>query len=88
MVRVEISERFDLITPNLRYVEALAVASPAVPHFAVVASDPVAVDSGSTASHMPSHLPVFQAPVLCQMCEVEYISQANLLEHAKAARHA
>ena len=85
--RVEVSERFDFIQAKPAYVEADAVASPEVPHFALVACDLPGDESGGAAEHSPPRTAVLQAPVICQLCGAGFLSPAGLWEHAKAAHH-
>ena len=76
--RVEVSERFDFIQAKPAYVEADAVASPEVPHFALVACDLPGDESGGAAEHSPPRTAVLQAPVICQLCGAGFLSPAGL----------
>ena len=71
--RLVASERFDLIRTKMKYAPALAVKSPAVPHFAQVADEEGAA--------------VIQAPVVCQLCGEGFLSPEGLWNHAATKRH-
>lgn len=85
--RVGISERLDLILPRRPYVPASAVVSPAVPHFARVACDYEAEESGGALEHSVERSAVIQAPVICQLCGTGFLSHEDLWQHAADAHH-
>jgi len=72
--RVQLTERWEYLHQKPSYVSASEVQSPDTPHFAAVADAP----------HGPA---VLQAPVVCQLCGLGFLSRQALWKHCELHHH-